>query len=182
MKKLTLLIFSTFYLCSYAQEEIVTNKFSYNSFSVTPTSIYFDTHGGGGLSFSGDVNFAYKKHIFSLGLSAGSEFKVLGGYEDNFEQINLLYGRELRLSKRLFLDLHVGLGYFSLSSANINPSREGEERMTTIGFPLMTKFRVMLSTKLSLGLQFQANINSVRTLYTTGIMLQWNRKNQLIKF
>lgn len=42
----------------------------------------------------------------------------------------------------------------------------------------MTKFRVVISTKFSLGSQLQANINSARTIYTTGIILQWNRKIQ----
>lgn len=181
MKTFILFIFLTSYLCIYAQEEIVTNNFSYNSFSVTPTSIYFDSYSGG-LSFSGDVSFASNKHILSLGVSVGSEFIVLGGHSDDFEQINLLYGRELRLSKRLFLDVHTGAGYFSLLSREIDSNRRGEERVTTIGFPIMTKFRVMLSENFSLGLQLQATINSARTIYTTGIILQWNRKDQLIKF
>ncbi|MFD1614659.1 hypothetical protein [Gelatiniphilus marinus] len=146
------------------------SKLKYHSFSVAPLSIYFDNNSSG-LALSGAVSFTYKKHLFSLGLSAGSEFIIIGRYANNFEQINLLYGKELKLSRTLFLDLHTGAGYFSLSATAINPNKLGEERATTMGFPIKTTFRVLIGKKISLGLQFQANINSVRTKNKTYLWL-----------
>lgn len=179
MRKLILLFFLASFFCSYAQQKTMASKLKYHSFSVVPLSIYFDNNSSG-LALSGAVSFTYKKHLFFLGLSAGSEFIIIGRYADNFEQINLLYGKELKLSRTLFLDLHTGAGYFSLSATAINPNKLGEERATTMGFPIKTKFRVLLGKQFSLGLQFQANVNSIRTIYTTGIMLKWNKKSTIL--
>lgn len=117
MRKLILLFFLASFFCGYAQQKTMPNKLKYHSFSVVPLSIYFDNNSGG-LALSGAVSFTYNKHLFSLGLSAGSEFVIIARYTDNFEQINLFYGKELKLSRTLFIDLHTGAGYFSLSGSH----------------------------------------------------------------
>ena len=154
------------------------NKLEYKSISFTPLNVYFD-NSTGGLTFNADVSFGYRENIFTFSASEGSEYAISIFGEatpDSFQQLNLLYGKELKLSKTIFVDLHVGLGYFSWKSTRINKERKGYERLTTIGVPVVAKLRFKIGERFSLGLQFQSNFNSANNIYSSGILLQWNKK------
>ncbi len=157
---------------AYSQETNQTKLFRFKSASLTPLEIYFDKSTGG-LSFTGDVSYAYQEHIFTLSGTVGSELTFVGGVGDGFEQLNLLYGREFTLSKIVFIDVHGGLGYFSFK-----PGRRDLERSTQIGIPLVAKLRFKMGSVFSMGMKLQANINSANNIYTIAALnLQWNRRN-----
>jgi hypothetical protein len=44
----------------------------------------------------------------------------------------------------------------------------------TLGLPMVIKLRYRTGDKFSIGLKFQANINSVENVYSVGLLLQWN--------
>lgn len=180
IKNSTVLILVTFLhpLIAESQNDTISNKFEFHSISASPTGIYAGNTFG--LAVSGDVSFNYGVNIFSLAVGTGSELVVLG-YSEFYQQANLLYGREYRLSKRTLIDVSAGAGYFHNStygSLNDNTSAFGEIDRYTIGFPVSTKIRFMLSSRFSMGLQLQLNINSAQTIFTTGIILQWDRKRK----
>ena len=87
----------------------------------------------------------------------GTEFNILGT-SNGFTQLSLFYGREFPLSRTIFFEAHVGAGYFNFHSRHIDRERRGQETLRTIGFPVMTKFRVMTGKRFSLGLIFQINV------------------------
>lgn len=154
---------------SYTQENTLANKFSVHSFSISPTGI----SSVGELAVSADVSFNYRKNIFSLSAGVGSGLELFG-FNDSFSQINILYGREFGLSRRIYADVGIGAGYFYFFSERRQENIENE----TIGFPISTKFRVMLSSRYSMGLQLMININSAQTIGIFGIVLQWNLKRK----
>ncbi|MFT5890559.1 MAG: hypothetical protein ACI9Y7_000652 [Dokdonia sp.] len=161
---------------AYSQKDETLNKFKFHATSISPLSVYvysFEPGAGGGLALSADVSFEYsKKHLFSLGVATGSEINILGP-SNNFGEINVLYGREFALSRTLFFEVHGGAGYFNFSSRS---GSRGTEHMSTIGFPLVTKLRIMTGSRFSLGVQIKGNFNSIKSYYTGGLILQWNRK------
>jgi hypothetical protein len=169
MKEITLMLFILMSTVCSSQENNKNNGLEYKSVSFTPLAIYSDFETGG-IAFSADVSFAYKKHIFTFETTTGAEFTIFDT-GDSFEQLSVLYGREFMLNKTVFIDTHLGLGYFSFKS-----SARNFDRLTTIGIPLAVKVRYKTAKRFSIGIQFQANINSINNIYTIGVLLQWNKK------
>lgn len=179
MKKLFILFLLISYSNAFGQEKFTEkpNKLEYKSFSISPLQIYWDNETGG-LSFSADLSYTFKENIFTISGSFGGEFEIniFGDAQpDSYQQLNVLYGKELSISRVAFLDIHAGAGYFSLKSPRIDLENRGYERKSTIGIPIAAKLRFKTGKRFSLGFQFQMNINSVKNIYTTGIVLQWNK-------
>lgn len=162
-----------------AQENTNNNTFKVKSFSISPTSgFYGQPDGTSGNDFFGytimtDVTFQINKHLLSLAPSA-----AFGLFSDEkFVQINALYGREFKLSKRFYTEIHGGIGYLYLEGGynegffDISFDRDFQ---STIGFPVMGKLKFMTSPKFSVGLTLQTNFNPEFFIYSGGISLQWN--------
>lgn len=146
-------------------------QFIFKSFSFSP-SIYLDGNTGG-LVFSSDLSYAYNESIFSFSFINGGEVSILGS-ADYFMELNLFYGKEFKLSKKTLVEIHSGLGYFYFE-----PASYYQNSSYVIGLPITTKFRFIGKSKFSFGFQLHANINSVNTVYSLGVLLQWNKKQLL---
>lgn len=162
-----------------AQEESLSNKFPIKSFSITPTNIFWSRPDRNTNSyFAGyavivDVTFNYKRNLLSFAPSAG--FEVLGS--SKYVQLNILYGREFRLSNRWFLETHAGVGYLYLEDPQHNSFFQTYYQRnfrSIMGFPIMAKLRFMTGKKFSVGLLLQTNINSEFPIYSSGVSLQWD--------
>lgn len=160
---------------SVSQEDEISDGFSYRSFSITPLGIYVGSNTG--VAFSGDVSFDYGKNIFSLGIGVGTEGNFIGS-SDDFTEVNFLYGRSFPLSEKIFTDIFVGAGYFHFNTYDFidETRRKGTISESTIGFPIGAKVQFMLGPRYSMGVKLGANINSLETIGTVGLVLQWNRK------
>ncbi|MCH7524613.1 MAG: hypothetical protein IIC74_06290, partial [Bacteroidetes bacterium] len=144
-----------------------------------------------------------EKHIYKLFALSGSEFtfSILGpSKREDFHEIDLLYGRELIVNKWLYFDFYGGLGLFNQTITipvaipgtggscgfggfciNIPDYEYIRNKNKTIGLSLQSKIRFKTSKRFSLGIQLHTNINSVNTIYSSGIFFQWefeSRKKQ----
>jgi hypothetical protein len=153
---------------SWSQESKRSNKIEFKSFSFSafPLDLFFNENGNGA-SMTLDISLNSNKDIFTFLATGGSEISVLGGGGNtSFEQLNLMYGREMNLAKNIFIDLHAGVGYVSYKFR--------DNRNTTIGVPLMAKLRFKTGERFSIGLRLLENINSSSNVLSTGILFQWN--------
>ncbi|WP_370476993.1 hypothetical protein [Tamlana flava] len=96
-------------MTSYSQNIDEENNLSFHSFSFAPEIFFMDDFYTGGFSLSSELSWNSKKNIFTLSASIGEEF-VLWGNADNFQQLNVLYGREFKLNNWFFIDAHTGVG------------------------------------------------------------------------
>lgn len=160
----------------HSREEEVSQNFAYRSFSFSPLGIF--AGGNTGVAASADVSFDYGKNIFSLAIGGGTEGNFIGS-SDDFTEVNFLYGRSFPLSEKIFTDIFVGAGYFHFNTYDVIPEtgRKGDIDESTIGFPIGAKVQFMLGPRYSMGLEVGANINSLETIGTIGLVLQWNRKS-----
>lgn len=161
---------------AWGQEETIEKGLHYHSisFNFPPFSVYCADRSGG-LQMGADLTLAYKEHLFTYMMAAGGEITVLG-VSDNYGQVNLMYGREFALARTVFFEIHGGVGYFNFRSEDVDPNRPGQETVQTIGFPLMGKLRFHTGPRFTIGLQIGANFNSAHTIWTVGIVLQWNKR------
>ncbi|WP_411893512.1 hypothetical protein [Winogradskyella sp. A2] len=141
------------------------SKFRYNAFSVSPLEIYTDEISFG-TSISLDINFKWSKNIFTFSTSFLQEFAIWGP-GDYYFQLNTMFGREHEIANWLFIDTHTGIGLFYRNDNNAS--------QVDIGIPLQLKLRFKIGERFSIGLRVQANWNSIRSLYTYGLLLQWNK-------
>jgi len=149
----------------FAQNKAQKDKLSFHSFSITPIEVFFNEFSGG-VAITGDLSYAVNKNIFTFSATTGSEIAFFGR-ATSYNQLNILYGREFKLKKWLFVDTHAGIGLFFR-----NDSRN--TKLIPIGIPLVTKLRFKTGDKFSIGFKFQANINSIDNIYSVGLLLQWN--------
>lgn len=169
-----ILLFPAF---SVHSQEKGSSSFAYRSFSIAPLGIYIGPNAG--VTISGDVSFDYGKNIFSLGLGTGTEAKFVGNSND-FTELNLFYGRSFKLSEKSFVDVFAGTGYFYYHSYNTIPEtgRKGYINQNTIGFPIGAKLQFKLGARYSMGIKAQANLNSIESIGSLGLALQWNKKRK----
>ena len=102
-------------------------------------------------------------------------------FDDNFTyaQVNLLYGREFKLSKGVYAEVHTGTGLIYINEFKSGGLFSGLPSTTTtlntIGFPIIGKLRFHTGPRFSIGIQLGLNVNSVGTISTGGVFVQWNR-------
>jgi hypothetical protein len=161
LQKLACCVFFFIGMITYGQKQ----KLSFNSFSFTTEMFFMDDFYAGGFGFTGDVSWNIEKHIFTFSAFAGAEY-VIWGDADSFQQLNILYGRELKLKEWFFIDAHAGLGILFYDTY--------AESSATMEFPIVTKIRFKTGKKFSIGPKFQANISSNINIYSVGLLLQWN--------
>jgi len=166
----TIVLFCLVIIC-HSQVAKNPDKFKYYSFSVSPITVYFDSSTGG-IALNAEVTFSYNKHLFQLSFNTGSEFTILGGEGESYDQFNISYVKELKLNKTIHFDVFPGLGYFSFKHQNVNYDLK---RVTGLGIPLGTKLRFKVGKRFSLGLGYLLNFNSINNINTLGILLQWDK-------
>jgi hypothetical protein len=170
-----IIVFILFSIVSFSQEE----KLKFHSISFSPINIYADNHTSG-LTFSLDVSLKKGKHIYKLFGQTGSDVDLFSRIDEKFSEIDILYGREVKAKKWLYYDFYGGLGYFSHktspgaeSSGFFSYSKYSHQKNNTIGILLQSMIRFKTSKRFSLGFQLHTNINSVNTIYSTGVFFQW---------
>ena len=128
-----------------------------------------------GLNGSADVTFRLSKKLFKTAVAAGGEIPTCAigpCRSDSFSSYDLLYGREFRTSNLLSFDVFAGIGYFRYKSPL--PSSQDYLTEETVGVPLQTRVRIMISQKLDMGIQLHGNLNSAQNLFSFGPFFQWN--------
>ena len=150
---------------TFAQNKVSNSKLTFYSFSITPIEVFVNKHSGGA-AITGELSYSINKSIFTFSATTGSEIAIFGR-ATSYNQLNFLYGREFEIKRWLFIDTHAGIGlFFRNDSDNSN--------LIAAGIPLVTKLRFKTGDKFSIGLKFQANINSIENIYSAGLLLQWN--------
>jgi len=145
------------------------SKLKFHSVSFSPLDIYL-TNENGGISPKIDVTLNKDLHLFKIQFVYEYEFDIFSSFPEKFYEFNLLYGRELALNSWLFYDVFGGFGYFHATEY----TNYLEEHSSTIGFPIQNRLRFQTKGKFGGGLQFQANINSLRMIYSPGFFFQLN--------
>ena len=148
---------------AHGQSSLDKGKLSFHSFSITPEAFYIDY--AGGYALSGDLSYVIDKNIITFAATIGEEYTIWGD-TDNFQQLNILYGREFKIKEKFFIETHAGIGALFYNYS--------DEHDLDIGLPFVVKFRFKTGTKFSMGPKFQANINSIMNIYSAGLLLQWN--------
>ena len=152
-------------LIGFSQTDLINEKLSYHSFSITPIEIFFSRYADG-IAISGDLSYSVKNNIISLSGTAGTQM-TLFGKDDSFNEQNILYGKEFKLTDWFLIETHAGIGLFSYTYSE-------DIKETKTGIPLVTKLRFKTGDRFSLGLKLQANINSIENIRSFGIVLQGN--------
>ena len=188
-----LIIFALLFcaVVSAQQNQEQENRLTYRSFSITPVSVFRSNFGSGftGGLFTADLTFQKNKHLFSAAASLGSELNILGG-SSSFSQYDLKYGRSFKLNRVMHVELHAGLGYFKFRNNSggffFSYSQAGFQKIEIedsggfnnprLTFPVVAKLNFRTGPRFSLGLQATYSINSLVTIYSLGIVLQWNKR------
>ena len=168
---------------SKAQEDTLFNKFSYHSVSISPLGFFYselesynDNSIFAGPAFSGQVNFNYGKNLFGISGTIGTNVDIIwsDGVDDWFYGFDVLYGREFKFSKRLYLDAFGGIGILN-KRFDESVRENGIEGATVFSVPLKVKLKPMVSERFAIGFQLQTLISSEKPLFTAGLLLQFHR-------
>ena len=125
-----------------------------------------------GLGINLDFSTLVNDHIISLYLNSGLNLTDNGPNED-FYEFNLTYGRKWSLDPKLVLEGHVGIGLFVYDvETGPNPFFANIPD-NTVGFPLRAKLLYYPSEKFGLGINPNANFNSIANTYTFNVVLQY---------
>jgi|GEM_PF-3708478 len=150
-----------------AQEE-QSSKWKIASIELVP--IAFGTYGN---EFAGNLNvsiiFNKDKHYLKTTALFGSEFGIgLTGrpITDDYNSLEMLYGRKFQLGDKSTLMTFIGGSYFS---GEVNQVRENG-----FGVPIHASFE--FGRKFVIGPQLYGNINGIGSVFSVGLLLKWNFK------
>ena len=126
----------------------------------------------GGLNWVADVATGWRKNIFSLYVNRGSGFFVGDWTSDDSEdylEISLTYGREIKLLSGVKLEGHAGVGFFNHKAKY--HERNIDLDKTTVGFPVRAKL-IFYYKFIGIGINQNANFNPQVSTYSTDLVLQ----------
>lgn len=166
-----IILFTIFLFTNLAQAQ-QTDKIKIKSIDYGVFGIYTNLKNNGVRGFNSNIELSsiYKQNIVSLNFNLG--FGITE--EDNkiydfqgFFGIDLLYSREFELSKKIYLEPQMGLGYIIQS----NTSDAGGK--SAVGFPIKLKIIFKTGEKFGIGIMPSVNINNVNTFYTANVVLHF---------
>ncbi len=170
---LTLLaILLLFSFVNYGQDDeekgtsVSTLKFQSISFS--PLDFYL-TNETGGISPKIDITLNKELHLFKLQFTFEYEYAIFLSNPEVSYQFNFLYGRSLSINSWLYYDVFGGIGLFIATEYN---DQSFKTRSSTVGIPIQNRLRFQTKGKFGAGLQFQINLNSLKTIYSPGFFIQ----------
>lgn len=169
MKKIILLLIFCI-TTSYAQEK------SNSNFKVHATSLGF---GGfylknkldenGGASFLIDLTFDYKRNLIQLRNLSGSEIGLFVSSRFNFNEMSILYGRELNLAKWLSIEGYIGLGYYKQESKTSYVISG-----TALAFPTNLKIIFKVGKHFSIGSNNSYSLNKINNNFSSNLAFGYN--------
>jgi len=172
---LSLLLFLLFSFVSFGQDnednDKLPPKLEFHSVSFSPLDFYI-TDQTEGLSIKLDLAIKKERHIFKLQGSFGLDFATISqgsSKPENFYELNLLYGREISINNWLYYDVFGGVGLFIATEYN---DQSFKTQSSTVGIPIQNRLRFQTKSKFGAGLQFQINLNSLKTIYSPGFFIQ----------
>ena len=112
-----------------------------------------------------------EKHLYSLHFNVGSQARIFGENEE-FYEVNLLYGRLFELAPRLHFEGYLGLGLFAYEDGIDSPILNIPD--SAIGFPIRAKILYQIADRFAIGINPNANFNSILNTFTGQIVLQYN--------
>src|SRR5690606_26961944 len=133
-----------------------------------------------GPAFAGQANFKYKKNLFGIAGTVGTEVDIVwsDGENDWFYEFDLLYGREFKMSKRFYIDAFGGIGLLNKQFNESVLENGGIESASYFTVPFQIKLRPLVNERFAIGFQLQATISSEKPLFMGGLLLQYHRESK----
>jgi hypothetical protein len=124
---------------------------------------------GGGVMLLGDLTTSYHKNLIGLSLFTGAEIGIIGKSNYTFNQVSLLYGRELKINKWFSFEAFAGIG-------NYNQVSESSEIMNgnAIAYPFKINTKFILHEGIGLGLNANYIINKINNNFSANILIFYN--------
>lgn len=126
---------------------------------------------GGWFGMGLDVSSRLNKSLVSFYMNVGSEFNLFDAQE-NYTELNLTIGRELRLIDWIKLEGHLGLGYVNYGIKN-SSTNFIKENKSTVGFPFRVKLVFYTRKHFGIGLNPNVNLNTLVNIYSGYIIFQY---------
>lgn len=140
-----------------------------------------------------DVIMTVNKHRLFFSLNRGHDLEVLGSYGKRYNlEVDVLYGKNIKLYNWLFLEVAIGIGYFQGSYYKSDDITETWEdswgfikyqdnsknnvRLGSVSLPLKSKLLFYTSSRFSLGANINVSINKISNLTAYCFVAQWNFK------
>lgn len=166
-------------ICSFllfgSLKEIAAQKNQLKFYSASGGIGYYDSFLSssiGGLNFNLDISTILSEDIFSLYFSTGFSEQII--IEENYTELNITYGRALKLGQRLWMEGHFGLGYIVQKSNTPAFDIDGYDYVEyNVGFPLRAKILYSFNENMGLGINPNINLNGIETFYSINLIFQY---------
>ncbi len=126
-----------------------------------------------GASLNFDISTIVNKHILSVYFNSGIDLNA-GGFDEDFTEFNLTYGRKWLVAKDLYFEGHIGFGLFSYNIDDGAASILFDLPDSTIGFPIRAKLLFYPVKRFGIGINPNFNINSIENAYSANFIFQYN--------
>ncbi|WP_282133955.1 hypothetical protein [Seonamhaeicola maritimus] len=159
---------SLFIISANSQEKSGSFKFKALDFGL---GIYNDCQAtlengfNGDMEFQFDINSNILSFQYKCGIGLIDNGTLFNNVFDVFLEVNLLYGRELLISKKVLCGFHLGAGY-------IHSTKLFGDVKNAMGFPVSIKLVHVISKQISLGVSPYVNFNRLNNLYSLNLFLR----------
>lgn len=148
------------------------NKLKIKAIDYGVLGIYRNLESNGVRGYCGTIELVTKHqnnlYSFNYGVGFGYTEKNNKIHDlQGFMSLDLLYGREIKISDEISVEPYLGLGYIIQS----NTSDAGGN--SAIGLPIRAKILFQLSKRFAIGINPNVNINNVNTFYSANILLRF---------
>ena len=146
------------------------SKLKIQSANIGFGGFYFKTilSEGGGVTLFADATFSINKHLISSSYLTGAEIGILGSSTYNFDEVSLLYGRELKVANWLSFEGFAGLGFY-----NQNSKESYVVDCKSVSYPIRINTKFYFNKKFGMGFNTNYSINSVNNNFSTNLIFHY---------
>lgn len=195
MKTIIVVIFTFISVCISAQNS--ENKFKIHSYQIGVGGYFFKnklsptfySSNNGGISSVLDLVGAYRQHLVAASYTSGAEFVIYGTPNFRFNELSLLYGKELKVSNWLAFEGFAGFGFFwqnshsytvSQTYSSTNSSDIGSQTSAnfvpvgqTISLPIQLNTKFYYGKHFGMGLNANYSLNRVNSVFSTHLVFHY---------
>lgn len=143
--------------------ELINSQTKIVGFSINPKLGAYDWAGDNiGIILGGEFNVLSKKYILSFDYYHTVQVMNI----ESFNQIDLMFGKYFS-EKSFRFQMQVGLGsLWGINETGYSTSYKKED-ISSFGVPLKAGFKLLVTSFLSIGVDFQTHLNPKKSIYMT---------------
>ncbi len=114
------------------------------------------------------------RNLFLLSYSYGQELEIIASSDFKIQELNLLYGRKINITKWMDFRPYVGIGYLNINDQTKGFEAAADINIRNLSFPIKLRFNFLPDNNINFGIDLSAMYSKNAENRSPNLFLRYN--------